>query len=161
MCIRNIRFFLDGRELSHNDPRLEYADCVSVTFEFQKKDERNNTVTQMASMDILLCPIRQWAAIVRRILGYPGANVDTPVSAVWRNNRIKQVTSKDMVNALRVAVAFIGEENLDISQEDISVHLIRSGAAMAMYLGECPVYVIMMIGRWSSDAFVRYYNESV
>ena len=47
--IRNIRFFSDGRELSHNDSCLEYADCVSITFEFQKKDERNDTVTQMAS----------------------------------------------------------------------------------------------------------------
>ena len=161
MCIRNICFFFDGRELSHNDPRLEYADCVSVTFEFQKKDERNDTVTQMASMDILLCPVRQWAAIVERTLGSPGANVDTPVSAVWRNNRIKQVTSKDMVNALRAAVACIGEEKLGISQEDIGMHSIRSGVAIAIYLGECPVYVIMMIERWSSDAFLGYIRKQV
>ena len=73
---------------------MEYADCVSITFEFQKKDERNDTVTQIASMDILLCPIGQCAALVRRIRGYPGANADTPVSAMWRNDRIGQVTSK-------------------------------------------------------------------
>ena len=32
---------------------------------------------------------------------------------------------------------------------------------MAMYLGEFPVYTIMMIGRWSSDAFLRYIRKKV
>jgi len=31
--IRNIRFLLDGVVLSHSYPRLEFADCVSITFE--------------------------------------------------------------------------------------------------------------------------------
>jgi hypothetical protein len=34
---------------------------------------------------------------------------------------------------------------------------------MAMYLGEVPVYIIiiMMLGRWSSDAFLRYIRKQV
>ena len=32
---------------------------------------------------------------------------------------------------------------------------------MAMYLGECPVYTIMLIGRWSSDAFLGYIQKQV
>ena len=32
---------------------------------------------------------------------------------------------------------------------------------MAMYLGKCPVFMIMMIGRWSSDAFLRYIRKQV
>ncbi len=32
---------------------------------------------------------------------------------------------------------------------------------MSMYLGECPVYTIMMIGRWSSDAFLLYIWKQV
>ena len=32
---------------------------------------------------------------------------------------------------------------------------------MAMYLGKCPVYTIMMIGRWSSDAFLGYIRKQV
>ena len=32
---------------------------------------------------------------------------------------------------------------------------------MAIYLGECPVYKIMMIGQWSSDAFLRYIRKQV
>ena len=161
LCLRNIRFFRNGRELSHSDPLLEYADCVSITFEFQKKDERMDTVTQMASYDTILNPVRQWAALVKRISRYPGATRDTPVSAVWRNGRIEHITSKEMILALRAAVSSIGEDILGIKIEDIGTHSIRSGAAMAMYLGELPVYTIMMIGRWSSDAFLRYIRKQV
>jgi hypothetical protein len=30
-----------------------------------------------------------------------------------------------------------------------------------MYLGEIPVYTIMLIGRWSSDAFLHYIRKQV
>jgi hypothetical protein len=30
-----------------------------------------------------------------------------------------------------------------------------------MYLGECPVFMIMLIGRWSSDAFLLYIRKQV
>ena len=47
-----------------------------------------------------------------------------------------------MVKALQAAVVSIGEEKLGFKKEDIGTHSIRSGAAMAMFLGEivvCPV----------------------
>jgi hypothetical protein len=66
-----------------------------------------------------------------------------------------------MINALRVAVGGIGEIRLGIKKEDIGTHSIRSGAAMAMYLGECPVFMIMLIGRWISNAFLQYIRKQV
>ena len=83
------------------------------------------------------------------------------MSAVWRYRRIEHVTSKMMVESLRDAVKATGEEKLGFKAEEIGTHSIRSGAAMAMYLGKCPVYTIMMIGRWSSDAFLRYIRKQV
>jgi hypothetical protein len=32
---------------------------------------------------------------------------------------------------------------------------------MAMYLSKIPVYTIMLIGRWSSDAFLKYIRKQV
>ena len=55
----------------------------------------------------------------------------------------------------------IGEEKLGFMIEDIGTHSIRSGAAMQIFLGESPVYVIMMIGRWSSDSFLKYIRKQV
>jgi len=66
-----------------------------------------------------------------------------------------------MTIALRNAVEAYGQTKLGIRKEEIGTHSLRSGAAMALYLGECPVYVIMMIGRWSSDAFLSYIRKQV
>ena len=54
-----------------------------------------------------------------------------------------------------------GESKLGFKAEEVGTHSIRSGAAMSMYLGEAPVFTIMMIGRWSSDAFLRYIRKQV
>ena len=98
---------------------------------------------------------------MKRIRKYPGSTGDTPVLAVWKNHKIEHVTSAEMVAALRDAVRAIGEDKLGFKAEQIGTHYQRSGAAMAMYLGECPVHTIMMIGRWSSDAFLRYIRKQV
>ncbi len=66
-----------------------------------------------------------------------------------------------MIETLESGVAAVGHEKVGIQKGEIGTHSIRSGAAMAMYLGECPVYTIMMIGRWSSDAFLRYIRKQV
>jgi hypothetical protein len=50
-----------------------------LTFEKQKKDQKIDTFTQMASGNIKLCPVCAAEAIVRRIRDYPGMTVDTPI----------------------------------------------------------------------------------
>ncbi len=77
------------------------------------------------------------------------------------NGMIEHVTSAQVVNALRDVVGAIGEARLGIAKHEVGIHLLWSGAAMAMYLGECPVYTIMFIGRWSSNAFLRYIRKQV
>ncbi len=159
--LRNLRFFNNGRLVPHDDPNLEYSNCLNITFKMQKKDEKNNTTTQMASGDITLFPVRAAAAIVRSIRLYPGANNDTPISATWKYDRIEHIMSKQITNALRDAVSAIGEDALHIATNEIGTHSIRSGAAMAMFLGGCPVFLIMMIRRWSSNAFLCYIQKQV
>jgi hypothetical protein len=39
------------------------------------------------------------------------------------------------------------EARLGIAKHELGTHSIRLGATMAMYLGECPVYSIMLISR--------------
>ena len=161
LCLRNLKFRRDGIILRLTDPRLEYSDSISITFEMQKKDERNDTVTQWASGHTIMCPVRAWAAVVKRILSYPGADLDTPVSAVWQNNRIEHITSADIIDAINCAAETIGWDALGVKKGDFGTHSIRSGAAMAMYLDEIPIYTIMFIGRWSSDAWLRYIRKQV
>ena len=127
----------------------------------QKKVKKNNAITLMSSCNVTFCPVRAAAAIVRRIKSYPGANHDTLISAIWMYNRIEHITSTQIRNAVRDAVKAIGEDTLHILVNEIGTHSICSGAAMAMFLGGCPVFLIMMIGRWSNDAFLRYIRKQV
>ena len=116
---------------------------------------------QLALENIILCPVRQWDALVKCIRKYPGSMSDTPVLEVWKNHKIEHVASAEMVAALRDTVSAIVEDKLSFKSEQVGTHSQRSGAAMAMYLVEFPVYTIVMIRRWSSDAFLRYIREQV
>jgi hypothetical protein len=66
---------------------------------------------------------------VKRIRGYEGTTDDTPVSAVWRNDRIEHITSSAMIVALDAAVRAVGYDRLGIKKGEIGTHSIRSGAA--------------------------------
>jgi hypothetical protein len=62
---------------------------------------------------------------------------------------------------LRAACSTVGSASLGFKPHKIGTHLLCPGAAMEMYLGEIPIYTIMVIGRWSSDAFLRYIQKQV
>ena len=53
------------------------------------------------------------------------------------------------------------DEAYGLPSKDIGLHSIRASGAMAMYLNGVPVYTIMLLGRWSSDAFLRYIRKQV
>ena len=159
--LRNIRFLEDGIVLDHSNPQCEFAESVAITFEFQEKDERNDTVTQKATDNAFLSPVKIWYEIVKRIRSYKGADDNTPVAEVWRNGRIQHITSEEMVIYLRAAVEAIGEEKFGFKSTEVGTHSLRSGAAMAMFLDQIPVYTMMMIGLWSSDAFLKYIRKQV
>jgi hypothetical protein len=159
--LRNLKFRRNGAIIPHDSPELEYCENISITFERQKKDERDDTVTQWSTSHALLNPVRLWASIVKHIRSYPGTDENTKVSAVWRNNKIEHITSKEIIDAINASAEAIGWEKLGVKKGDFGTHSIRSGGAMAMYLDEIPIYTIMLIGRWSSDAFLAYIRKQV
>jgi hypothetical protein len=72
------------------------------------------------------------------------------------NGTLKQITSKITLDWLWAIICFISEETLGYKMNEIGTHSIWSGSAMAMYLASIPVFTIMLIGHWSSDAFLHY-----
>jgi hypothetical protein len=50
---------------------------------------------------------------------------------------------------------------LGFQKEDIGLHSIRSGGAMAMFLSGVYLIVIQRVGRWSSKAFLEYIQDQV
>lgn len=159
--IRNLRFFMKGKERIISSPNLERSDFISITFEDQKNDMKNDTITMHATNDSILCPVKCWSRIVQRILKSPNATTDRFVNSFWDNGKFHLITNKDTIQAIRAAALVIGQATLGFNPINLGTHSLRSGAAMAMYLDEVPVYTIMLIGRWSSDAFLLYIRKQV
>jgi len=159
---RNLTFIKNHRIIPHDSPLLEHADALAITFEYQKRDERDETITQQKTDHHLLCPVKIGAKIVRRMQAQ-GASDDTFLYEYIRDSDGKKghLTGPQALTLLRDFIWTIDYESLGIHPNDIGLHSLRSSAAMAMYLNGVPVYTIMLLGRWSSDAFLRYIRKQV
>jgi hypothetical protein len=163
LCIKNIRFFKGRRLIAHSSSTLHLSDSISITFEHhQKKDVKNDTVTHRRSGDSLLCPVLIWCNIIKRLISYPNTTTETTVNTyLLPNGNIHLFTGTELLKWLRIATATLGPNNLGFTEKQIGLHSARSSAAMAMYLAGIPVCTIMLLGRWSSDAFLRYIRKQV
>lgn len=166
---RNFTFRKNHRIIPHDDPNLHLADSVTITFDAQKADRRNEPVTQCKTGDPRWCPVRAAAAVIRRMrrlveigLIKEEEYLSTPVYVYETSKGEKGLV--DSTNALKILKQLIeltDYEGLGINPKEVGLHSMRSSAAMAMHMNRIPVYTIMLIGRWSSDAFLRYIRRQV
>jgi len=162
LMVKNISFLKGRRTVPHSDPFLHLADCISITFENQKRDTKNDTITQHRSSNSLLCPVRIWASIVRRLSSYPSFSQNMMVNSfLLTDGSIHLFTGTGLLKKLRRAATALGPDVLGFTSSQIGLHSARSGAAMGMYLTGVPVFMIMLLGRWASDAFLRYIRKQV
>ncbi len=145
LCLQNIVFIKGGNILNHTSAELNLADCVSITFERQKNDRKSDTETQWRTDNPIMCPVKLWASIVKRILTYKGTNRDSPVSLALHRNSTISITSEMVASLLKDGVVAIGKTKLGIHWSEVGTHLIQSGAEMAMYLAGVRVFSIMVI----------------
>jgi hypothetical protein len=141
-------------------PNLEFEDCISITFEHQKREEKHNTVTEESLGDSVLCSVWFAATLVRCIWSYKGTDSSTQVTAYIRNGVVEHVTSTQVINALGKVVGVIGKNCLGVAKQEMGTYSIRSEAAMAMYLGKCAVYTIMFSGQWSSKCLLMLHLQT-
>ena len=157
--VQDVRFFRNNTEFKNKrDPLVEFSDTVSITFVFQKNKQKNITVTQPRSGKELY-PVRVWTKIIQRILSYPKSSESCPVNTVLIGKSIKYITGKEMFKHLGNTVELM--DGLGFGKNDVGTHSVRSSFAMALYLARRPVSTIMLLGRWSSDAFLLYIRRQV
>jgi hypothetical protein len=154
--------FLDrnGIIIPHTSPGLHRAASVSITFRFQKRDDRDDTVTQSRTGHPINCPVAACAALVRQMLQDGNKPDDYIYKFKESSGKFDVLRSSIALEMLRDFIATI-DPNLNIKPHEIGLHSLRSSSAMAMYLNRIPVYTIMLLGRWSSDAFLRYIRKQV
>jgi hypothetical protein len=90
LCVRNFCFFDQyNRDISSEYNHLHLATTVAITFEFQKKDVRYDTISHQRSGDSLgnceMCPVRAAQELILQLQQYripPEKFADTPINYV-------------------------------------------------------------------------------
>jgi hypothetical protein len=160
--IGNITFKRQNEVLNWMSDDLIHADIVRIRFVFQKNDRRDVCIHMFRSGDKILCPVIAWATTVHRVRKIPGASENSEVCLFADSNKQTSLINASYVRSRLQAVAdVIGEKILGFQKEDIDLHPIRSGGAMAMFLSGVSVIVIQRVGRWSSEAFLEYIRDQV
>ena len=162
--LKNIKFKKNGRILDHRLDKLVDAELVAITFEFQKNDKRDKMVHMFRTDDGIMCPVVAWASTVKRIVNtIPRATADTTVCSYrdTSTGESKCIYSSYTRIIIRGIVELMGEKVLGFTKEDVGLHSIRSGGAMAMFLSGVSEIIIQRIGRWQSFAFLEYIREQV
>jgi len=166
MRLKSVRFRdRSMRTIRHSDPDLaRRAEFVSVTFEDQKNGEKMDVRTQRKTGHPYLCPCLRLARAVQRVLlTVPSPSPDTPLCDIRLSpNSTSIVTSELTKNLLRFTCrTFGGMKTFGFHPHEIGNKSIRSGAAMALFLNNHSTPRIMLLGRWSSDAFLAYIRPQV
>ena len=161
---RNIRFWKHHRIVLHTDPRLAYADSVTLTFEFQKRDVRDECVTQSRTRHPVFCPVKAAAARIQHMQHDVDLGLltnDSFLYEFYENGKPGILTGRLAIVMLRDFIASIDYQSYGMTLSRIGLHSLRASAAMALFLQGVSPYIIMLLGRWSSDAFLRYLRTQV
>ncbi len=157
----NFLFTRRHKVLPRTSPLLAKADTVSVTFAYQKRETQNDVVTQCRLGDSFACPVWAVAAIVHRMI-CDGLGKDHFIFTFRRQDgSLGDLQLSTALQFLRAFIDSVDYKAFGLTPSHIGLHLNRSSAAMAMYLNGVPVCTIMLIGRWSSKAFLRYIRPQV
>ncbi|EJK46488.1 hypothetical protein THAOC_34841, partial [Thalassiosira oceanica] len=160
--VRDIVFRRNNRVVAHSDPDLAESDSVDVTFGDQKTEVKDETISQDNNDDPELNPVRNMAYTIQRLRSYPGFSPDWPIYKFFDGSTFSNITSKEVLIDIRASVAAIGFDRLGYSPDDVGTHSVRSvrsSFAMMLYLAREPIYTIMLLGRWSSNAFLAYIEK--
>jgi len=146
-----------------NHTALKTADRVTITFEDHKNGLRMDKRTHHRTTDSVLCPVRRFASLVSRMYRLvPSAGPDCSINTVRHTERTSAITSKQLLQLIRSTCTIMGGlETFGFTAADIGTRSLRSGAAMSLFLTNHSVHKIMILGRWSSDAFLHYIRPQV
>ena len=74
---------------------------------------------------------------------------------------MSRIPQAEILINLKVAVDTVGTNVLRFTSNGTDTHSVRSSLAMMMYLSKEQIYTIMLVGCWSSDAFLAYIKKQV
>ena len=161
-CMKDVMFVTrTGGHIDQKTGDIFAAAAVRIKFRRQKNKDDGDIVTQEKTADPLLNPVRVIAFLVTELWTHPATTWDTPLCTYITDSGVRTISTNDALSYLRRIAEAIGEDKLGFHWSKLGTHSIRSAAAMAMFLDNTPIFLIMLIGRWRSDGFLKYIRKQV
>jgi hypothetical protein len=128
---------------------------ASLTFNDQKNAVRGEQIDHAATNHPLLCPCKALARICAHLRAH-ASGPDTPIYTYYDGAGSPQLATPSLVtNALRHAATAI-QRSTGIDPRLLSARSLRPGGATALLCAGVEPDVIQLLGRWQSDAMLRY-----
>ena len=120
----------------------------------QKNGVRGEVIGLGKSGSQTLCPV---FVLIERVIHLRTYNAPpfTPLSSYYTNGKWEPVRPNDITLMLKNAVGILGA-SLGFTKEDISARSLRASGAMALLCANVDHDRIKLVGRWRSDAMLRY-----
>lgn len=134
---------------------LPLAEAVRLVYTTQKNSNRGDKVGLNRAGDPLICPVQ---AAARRVQHLRAANAPstTPIYMVQQGqHRTLPIYARHVTAALRAAAATVRSVT-GIDPDRLSARSLRPGGATALLCADVDHDKIKLLGRWKSDAMIRY-----
>lgn len=156
----DIAFQTTERTLLALDPSLNDVDVsrilrATLTFTDQKNGVRGEQLCHLATSHPRLCPVKALLRICAH-LRHHGAPPTTPIYTYYDiSSRPQSVSPRVVTATLRRSAASLAATT-GIAPGLISSRSLRPGGATALLCSGVDANIIQLLGRWKSDAMLRY-----
>ena len=155
--LADVQFFLGSRRLNIQttpDAVLRRATFATLEFTTQKNGVRGEVIGLGKSGSQTLCPV---IVLVERVIHLRAHNAPplTPISSYYANGKWNPVRPCDITLILKSVVGILGA-SLGFTKDDVSARSLRASGAMALLCANVDHDRIKLVGRWRSDAMLRY-----
>ena len=157
--LQDVKLYIGQVRLDYNnatDAQFTAVTAVSLTFTTQKNGVKGEVITHGRTGHPRTCPVR---AVIRRLRYLLRNNLPvTSALCAYLDNtrRLRHVVSRDITTALRAGIALVGRDSLDIAPNEVEARSLRAGGATALLVAGVDTDTIQLLGRWRSDAMIRY-----
>jgi hypothetical protein len=159
--VSDVGFFHNNKIMPRNSPLSKLLQATSCTLKItNQKNGRMGQTIHHHSTNTPTCPIKALAHRVHHILSSGGTSSNL-ICDVFENNKVTQITSRDMIDSIRNAVRTTKLHKNGISADLVGAHSLRAGGAMALKLNGSDDTTIMKMGRWSGLTFLQYIHNQI
>jgi hypothetical protein len=142
-------------DASLNDVNVNRITRASLTFTDQKNAVRGELISHAPTAHPLLCPCKALARVAAHLRAH-SCLPETPICTYYDGAGEPQLAKPQLItNALRHSATAL-EHLTGISAKLLSARSLRPGGATALLCAGIDPNVIQLLGRWKSDAMLRY-----